>query len=290
VSASPEHDIALLFPGQGVGDESARDLVAAERPDLLELVRELVGEDPFSRLDEGTRFAQPAIYCASLAGLERLGRPEANLLAGHSLGEITALAAAGAVDDADGLRIVVERGRLMAEAAAAGEAGGMLAVGAEGSQANELAERHGLTLANENAPRQFVLSGPEHLLRTAELEAKESGLRAKRLAVRGAFHSPAMEPVVESFAAILAEIEFRRPRPSVLSCVTAAVLGADVRRVLAAALTQPVRWVEVLRCLRAEGAVRFVDVGPGKVLAGLVKRTLDGVSVEANPLAEVQRA
>lgn len=288
--APRDHDLVLLFPGQGVGDPSARDLVGAERPDLLELARGLVGDDPFFRLDEGTRFAQPAIYCASLAGLERLGRPDAGLLAGHSLGEITALAAAGAVDDADGLRIVVERGRLMAEAAADGEAGGMLAVGAERAEAKELAERRGLTVANENSPRQFVLSGPEHLLRAAEVEAKESGLRAKRIAVRGAFHSPAMESVVGAFGEVLAGIEFRKPRVPVLSCVTATPLDADVRGVLAAALTRPVRWIEVLQRLRVEGGRRFVDVGPGKVLAGLVKRTLDGVSVETNPLPEAQGA
>lgn len=289
MSASPEHDLVLLFPGQGVGDESTRDLVAAERPDLLELVCDLVGDDPFSQLEQGTRFAQPAIYCASLAGLERMGRPQAALLAGHSLGEITALAVAGAVDDVDGLRIVVERGRLMAEAAD-GEAGGMLAVGAERSEAKELAERHRLTLANENSPRQFVLSGPDEFLRTAEREARESGLRAKRLAIRGAFHSPAMESVVGAFGEILAAIEFRKPRVPVLSGVTATPLDADVRGVLAAALVRPVRWIEVLQRLRAEGGRRFVDVGPGKVLAGLAKRTLDGVSVEANPVPEAQGA
>lgn len=289
MSVFPEHDLVLLFPGQGVGDESTRDLVAAERPDLLELVCELVGDDPFSQLQQGTRFAQPAIYCASLAGLERMGRPQAALLAGHSLGEITALAAAGAVDDVDGLRIVVERGRLMAEAAD-GEAGGMLAVGAERSEAKELAERHRLTLANENSPRQFVLSGPDEFLRTAEREARESGLRAKRLTIRGAFHSPAMESVVGAFGEILAAIEFRKPRVPVLSGVTATPLDADVRGVLAAALVRPVRWIEVLQRLRAEGGRRFVDVGPGKVLAGLAKRTLDGVSVEANPVPEAQGA
>jgi [acyl-carrier-protein] S-malonyltransferase len=288
--ASRDRDLALLFPGQGVGDASARRLVESERADLLELARELVGDDPFARLDEGTRFAQPAIYCASLAGLERLGRPGAGVVAGHSLGEVTALAAAGALDDRDGLRVVAERGRLMDAAAGTGETGGMLAVGAERAETEGLAKRHGLTLANENSPRQFVLSGPDQRLRAAEADARGSSLRAKRLAVRGAFHSPAMESAVGSFRAVLAEIEFREPRVPVLSCVTAAPLGADVRAVLAAALTRPVRWIDVLRRLRADGARRFVDVGPGRVLAGLVKRTLDGVSVETNPLPEAHGA
>src|SRR3954447_25615332 len=104
---------AILFPGQGVGDPSSREVVADLRPDLLGLAAELVGEDPFERMAEGTAYAQPAVYCASMAGLERLGRPAAEYFAGHSLGEIGALAAAGTIDDADGLRVVVARGRVM---------------------------------------------------------------------------------------------------------------------------------------------------------------------------------
>ncbi|MBA2439509.1 MAG: ACP S-malonyltransferase, partial [Thermoleophilaceae bacterium] len=89
------------------------DTVARLRPDLLELAAEVVGEDPFARVGQGTRFDQPAIYCAALAGLENAGHPKADLYAGHSMGEITALAAAGALSDEDGLRLVAERGRLM---------------------------------------------------------------------------------------------------------------------------------------------------------------------------------
>src|SRR5918996_5082401 len=106
--SDPAHKLAVVFPGQGVGDADHHDLVAEKRPDLLELARKLIGEeDPFARIDDGTRFAQPAVYCASLAGYERLGRPRGELYAGHSLGEVAALAAAGAVDELDGLRIVV---------------------------------------------------------------------------------------------------------------------------------------------------------------------------------------
>ena len=130
--------LALLFPGQGAAEPAMRELVAEQRPDLLALVAELVGEDPFPRLDDGTRFAQPAIYCAALAGFESLGRPRAGLCAGHSLGEITALAAAGALAESDGLRAVVARGRLMDEAGAR-EPGGMVAVGGERERAAELA-------------------------------------------------------------------------------------------------------------------------------------------------------
>ena len=208
---------AVLFPGQGVGDASSRELVAAARPDLLELATELVGEDPFERMSEGTAYAQPAVYCASIAGYEQLGCPDPEYFAGHSLGEVGALAAAGAIDAPDGVRIVVARGRVMEEVADRGEPGGMLAVGSDRDGAAALAAGHGLTLANENSPQQFVLSGPLAAIEAAEAAAKGSGIRAKKLAVAGAFHTDAMASGVEPFRAALEEIEFRAPRRRRLS-------------------------------------------------------------------------
>jgi [acyl-carrier-protein] S-malonyltransferase len=277
-----EGTLALLFPGQGVGDPGIREIVAERRPDLLELTAELVGDDPFERIAEGTRFAQPAVYCASLAGLEAIGRPTPDFYAGHSLGELSALAAAGAVDDLDGLRVVVARGRLMDEAAEAAPPGGMVAVGGDRDQAAALAERTGLLLANENSPGQFVLSGPDPGIEEALASARELGLRAKRLAVAGAFHSSAMESAVAPYADALAEAEFRAAGRPVISSVTAEPFEADPREALASALTHPVRWVDVLERLRTDGVERFCDVGPGKVVAGLARRTLDGAQI-VNP-------
>ncbi len=271
---------AILFPGQGVGDESLPDLVAGVRPDLLALASELVGEDPFARISEGTEYAQPAVYCASVAGFELIGRPRVDFLAGHSLGEISALAAAGAIEDEDGLRVVVARGAAMAEAAHAGAPGGMLAVGSERPRARALADAHGLTVVNENSPRQYVLSGPMDSIEKAEREAKGSGTRAKRLAVAGAFHTKAMEPAAARFREALDSVRFRAPSTPVLSCTSVRFFGDDAREALTAALTAPVRWVSVMRELRALGATRYLDVGPGKVLAGLARRTLDGVEVD----------
>jgi malonyl CoA-acyl carrier protein transacylase len=271
---------AILFPGQGVGDATQRDLVREHRPDLLALASKLIGDDPFGRIDEGTRFGQPAVYCASLAGFELGGRPRGDLYAGHSLGEVAALAAAGAVDELDGLRVVVARGRLMDAAAAQGPAGGMLAVGAKRVEALVLAERAGLELANENSPKQFVLTGSGDRIELAEAEARKRGLRVKRLAVSGAFHSAAMAPAIEPFREHLDEIEFRSPAAPVISCVTATAFDSDPRTQLTAALTRPVRWLEVMTELHERGARRFLDVGPGRVLAGLVRRTLDGVETE----------
>ncbi len=271
---------AILFPGQGVGDPSSREAVADLRPDLLDLATKLVGEDPFERMSEGTAYAQPAVYCASIAGYERLGRPDAEYFAGHSLGEVGALAAAGAIDDADGLRIVVARGRVMDEVARAGEPGGMLAVGSDRNSAQELADEHELTLANENSPQQFVLSGPLARIEEAEASAKGSGVRAKKLAVAGAFHTEAMSPGVEAFRAELDEIEFHTPSAPVVSSTTADFFGDDVRDALAASLVSPIRWTAVLSKLEQLGVTRYLDVGPGKVLAGLVRRTLADSNVE----------
>jgi [acyl-carrier-protein] S-malonyltransferase len=275
-----EPSTAILFPGQGVGDESSRDLVAEARPDLLALACALVGEDPFARISESTGYAQPAVYCASIAGFELLGRPRADFLAGHSLGEIGALAAAGAIEDEDGLRIVAARGAAMAEAARTGPPGGMLAVGADRRHAQALAEAHGLEVVNENSPQQYVLSGPDESIAAAERAAKESGTRAKRLAVAGAFHTDLMEPAATRFREALDSIRFQAPTVPVLSCTSVRFFGGDAREGLASALTAPVRWVSVMRELRTLGATRYLDVGPGRVLAGLVRRTLDDVEVE----------
>jgi [acyl-carrier-protein] S-malonyltransferase len=271
---------AVLFPGQGVGDASSRELVAAVRPDLLELATELVGEDPFERMSEGTAYAQPAVYCASIAGYEQLGRPRPEYFAGHSLGEIGALAAAGALDDADGVRICVARGRVMEEVAQCGERGGMLAVGSNRDGAAALAAEHGLTLANENSPQQFVLSGPLPAIEAAEAAAKGTGIRAKKLAVAGAFHTGAMASGVDPFRAALDEVDLREPETPVISSTTAEPFEDDVRDALAASLTSPIRWTAVLGRLRELGVTRYVDVGPGKVLAGLVRRTIDDAETE----------
>lgn len=271
---------AVLFPGQGVGDASSRELVELTRPDLLELAVELVGEDPFARISEGTRFAQPAVYCASIAGFERLGRPAADYYAGHSLGEVGALAAAGAIDDDAGLRIVAARGRLMEEAARAGSPGGMLAVGSDRDGAEALSAAHGLVLANENSPQQFVLSGSLEAIGAAQVDAKRNGTRVKRLAIAGAFHTGAMVPAAEPFRSALREVDFRPPRAPVVSSTAATYFADDARETLAASLTSPIRWVEVVRMLHGLGVTRWIDVGPGKVLAGLVRRTIDGAEVE----------
>ena len=271
---------AILFPGQGSQTPEMRDLVATVRPELLAMATETVGEDPFPRANDGTNFAQPAIFCASLAGWEALGRPSGDMMAGHSLGEIGALVAAGALDEREGLELVTLRGRLMEESGRRAGDGGMIAVLGQGAsdRAPEIAEAHDLTVANDNSPLQVVLSGATTQLPAALAQAKELGFRAMELDVTGAFHSPMMAAAVPEFERALARTTFAAPRVTVVSAVTAQPF-TDPRRELADALTMPVRWRETMLTLHELGAERFVDVGPGRVLTGLAKRTLTGVEL-----------
>ena len=263
---------AILFPGQGSQDPDMRELVAAAAPDLLERCLALVGDDPFARVAESTRFAQPAIFCASVAGW-RSGRDlgeDPAAVAGHSLGELAALVAAGALDADDALELVVLRGRLMADAGG----GTMLALlGASDEDARRLAAAHGVVVANENAPGQAVLSGDRGLLDAAAAAARAEGFKALELGVAGAFHSPAMAPAVAPFATALAHTELRPPAVPVISGLTGREMR-NPRRELAEALTHPVRWSSVMAELARRGVDRFVDAGPGRVLAKLVKRNV----------------
>ena len=271
---------AILFPGQGSQTPEMRAVVERVRPDLLELVAEAVGEDPFPRADEGTNFAQPAIFCASLAGWASIGSPVAEMMAGHSLGELGALVAAGALDERDAIALVALRGRLMYESGVAAGDGSMVAVMGVGAaeRAEEIAAASELTVANDNSPMQIVLSGAKAHIPDAIESAEELGLRAMELDVTGAFHSPMMAAAVPEFERALASTEFRQPRTTVISAVTARPFS-DPRRELADALTMPVRWREVLLTMHRRGARRFVDVGPSRVLTGLAKRTLKGVEL-----------
>jgi [acyl-carrier-protein] S-malonyltransferase len=280
MTSAPDTPSAILFPGQGSQTPEMRDLVARVRPDLLALAAEVVGCDPFPRAGEGTHFAQPAIFCASLAGWNALGSPQGLAMAGHSLGELGALVAAGALSEPAGLQLVALRGRLMYESGLAAGDGSMVAVlGAGASEhADEIAVASGLTVANDNSPLQIVLSGASGQIPTAIDTARGLGLRAMELDVTGAFHSPMMAGAVPEFVAALAEVDFVAPRSTVLSAVTVAPF-TDPRRELADALTMPVRWREVMLALRDLGAERFVDVGPGRVLTGLAKRTLSDVEL-----------
>jgi [acyl-carrier-protein] S-malonyltransferase len=270
---------AVLFPGQGSQTSDMRDTVAQFRPDLYELALDEVGNDLFERANEKTEFAQPAMYCASLAGWSRFEGARPCAMAGHSLGEFAALVAAGAVDEATGLRLVALRGRLMQRVAERGREGGMLAIRTHLDEAGKLAERFDLTVANDNSPEQVVLAGSKDALDRAAEQASAEGTRTRLLPVAGAFHTPAMNPAATKFRAALERVAFKQPQVPVFSGVTAALFD-DFRRRLAQAIIRPVQWRETLLSLEGWGVERFVEVGPGKVLTGLVRRTLSPAQAE----------
>ena len=269
---------ALLFPGQGSHAEGM-DQAYREHP-LFARGLELLGYDPFERLAEGTRFQQPALFLCSVAAWEQWraedgeaeGAPVA--AAGHSLGEYAALVAAGALAFEDAVTLVAERAAAMAQAAELVPGGMVALLGGDAGAVRALAARLALTVANDNAPGQVVLSGALVDIEQAEQVARdETGARARRLVVGGAFHSPLMEPAAARLATALARTPVRPPAIPVYANGTAAPF-ADVRRELAQNLLRPVRWRETLLALRAAGVERFVELGPGSVLTGLVKRTL----------------
>jgi [acyl-carrier-protein] S-malonyltransferase len=268
---------ALLFPGQGSHAEGMEEPYR-DHP-TLERGLELLGYDPFERLSEGTRYQQPALFLCSVAAWEQWREEadeedEARAAAGHSLGEYAALVAAGALQFDDAVRLVDERAAAMADA---GElhAGGMVALlGGDPRGVRALATRLGLVVANDNAPGQLVLSGPVEAVAEAEEVARdEAGARARRLDVTGAFHSPLMEPAAERLRTALEATPVGELQIPVYSNGTAAPF-VDVRSELSQNLLRGVRWRETLLAMRTAGIERFVELGPGSVLTGLVKRTL----------------
>jgi [acyl-carrier-protein] S-malonyltransferase len=280
---------AFLFPGQGSQTPEMRDVVEESCPELLERAAHAVGEDPFERVSEGTKFAQPALYCASVALWQRAGSPRADFIAGHSLGELGGLVAGGSLSREDGLWLAARRGSVMQEVAAKQREGGMLALLGDEEAARRIAGAHELTIANDNAPGQLVVSGPGDDLEAARDEAKGERLKAMPLAVRGAFHTDAMAPALPEFREALDQLEVRLPEVPVFSSITARPF-TDIRHELTEALVQPVRWRETLIALRDRGVERFVEVGPGKVLKGLVRRTLPDVEAEILAAPEVAHA
>lgn len=286
---------ALIFPGQGsqvVG--MGRDLAAAY-PAAAELYRQaddLLGfafsSLCFEGLDEtlnDTINTQPALYVTGMATLAalraQLGDIQPKFAAGHSLGEFTALAAAGTLTFEDGLKLVRERGRLMKEAGEKSPGAMAALLGLDADAVRQLCAEASaafggvLVLANDNCPGQIVISGENETLDKALEMAKAAGAkRAVRLAVSIAAHSPLMESAAESFRATLAATPFQMPTMTVYGNVNAAPLdSADaVRAELDAQLTQSVRWTESVRRMIADGASHFLELGPKDVLTGLLKR------------------
>lgn len=280
-------DTALLFPGQGSQTRAMAAVAAAQLPELVEQATGELGGDPFEQIGEGTHFAQPALFIAGLAHWKAAGEPDAAFYAGHSLGELPALVAAGALEAGAGLRLAVVRGRLMEEASAVRPGGMVAALGGSDEVVRKVAGEFDLTLANDNAPGQMVLSGDAEKVGEARKALRAEGAKAIRLPVAGAFHSPLMEPAVRGYKEILDATEFT-PVEGAFSCIAAAPFD-DVRADLLSALTEPVRWRDTLAAMRAAGARAFLETGPGDILTGLCRRTL-GEEVESRTLDDAKEA
>ncbi|HXF50921.1 MAG TPA: ACP S-malonyltransferase [Dehalococcoidia bacterium] len=282
-------DVAWIFPGQGsqepgMGRDVAEAFPAArdvfERADAVlgYALSRLCFEGPDEALRETER-QQPAIFVTSLAILEAArsahALPPARFVAGHSLGEYTALVAAGALAFDDGLRLVQTRGRLMQEAGAANPGAMAAIIGLDRAAVERVCAETGAELCNENAPSQIVIGGPPDVVERAIARAKEAGAqRAVPLPVSGAFHTSLMRPAAEGMARALEACAFRDPAIPVISNVTAKPLtkAEELRDELVTQLTSPVRWVDCVRVMAEGGARVFYEIGPGRVLAGLVRR------------------
>ena len=288
--------IAFLFPGQGaqavgMGRELDRDLPAARAlfdraNDALGFdLRKIMFEGPSAAL-EATDVSQPAIFVASLAALEDLKAREPEIVeacagaAGLSLGEYTALVFAGAMDFETGLKVVRQRGQAMQAAAVASPSGMTSVLGLDEAKIDELCARvaeHGrLWKANMLGPGNIVVSGERSALEHVEPIATELGAsRVIPLAVAGSFHTPLMKPADTRLAEALAAADVRSPRLPVYSNVDAAPHGADasiIRATLVAQVIQGVRWDDSMRRMLADGFDTFYEIGPGRVLTGLLKR------------------
>lgn len=227
-----------------------------------------------------TKVCQPALFVhglAVVAALRELGKlPPVTFALGLSLGEVTALTAAGVFDFATGLKVVAERGRLM-QLACERSVGGMAAIiGEDRARVAELCAEFGIEAANFNAPGQIIVSGDKAKVDALVAAAKDKGLkRVMALNVAGAYHSRLMEPARAAFAAYLDGITFRPPQLTVFSNTTGQVVAepGQIREALVRQVVSSVRWEDCMRACTAAGATEFWECGPGGVLAGLARRT-----------------
>jgi [acyl-carrier-protein] S-malonyltransferase len=298
--------IALLFAGQGaqcvgMGRDLAQQFPVAA--DLFRRADEILGQSlseiawrgPIEELTK-TSNCQPALYVHALAALAALrgvaGEFSVAGAAGLSLGELTAHAAAGTFDFATGLKVVQKRGEFMDEACATTRGGMAAMIGGLENDVRQLAADEDVDIANINGPNQIVVSGELANVETAVGVAKEYGIgRATMLNVAGAYHSRLMQSAYEKLEKALADVPTRSPRFPVISNVSGEEVKTpdEIRRTLRDQVTGTVRWTDCMQRLIGLGCDFFIELGPGNVLAGLLRRTNRGVDVRSVGDAESVR-
>ena len=283
---------AALFAGQGAQAVGMGRDLAESRPECRALfdradsilgwsLSEAVFEGPVERLTR-TDVCQPAIFVASAAAWTafRALAPDVPFaaMAGLSLGEWTALWAAGAVSFDDAVRVLAARGRLMQEACDAAPSGMVSILKLDPAACEAIAAETGCAVTNYNAALQTVLGGTPDQVAAAAAAASAKGGRAVVLKTAGAYHSPFMAPAAEKLAPVLAAVPLREPSVPVLSNYTGKPHGGaeEIRASMLAQIANPVRWTDDTAALVAAGAETFVEFGPGAVLTGLVKRAVPG--------------
>jgi [acyl-carrier-protein] S-malonyltransferase len=270
---------AWVFPGQGsqaLGMESDLTALAASRwataQEILGWSVAAICAEDVEKLNE-TRYTQPSLYVVESILVDLLGQQgqQPDLVAGHSLGEYVALYAAGVFDFATGLRLVQKRAELMAQSAG----GKMVAlIGFDRAELTAaIAKDPNVVLANDNSAAQVVISGTPSAV--DEVVGSIKSKRALPLKVSGAFHSPLMATAATEFNQLLAQVDFQDAKLPVLSNVdpSPATAASELKERLSRQMTGSVRWLEISEQLTALGVERSIEVGPGKVLAGLLKRT-----------------
>lgn len=280
---------AYVFPGQGSQWAGmGKDLFAAlpgaravfeEADSVLGFsLSGLCFEGPEEVLRQ-TVNAQPAILAMSIAHLRTspllADRPQPSFLAGHSLGEYTALVAAGTLSFADALRLARERGRLMQEAGELAPGGMLAIIGLDEAGVREVCAASGMEIANINSPGQIAISGPAEALEKATLLAREKGAqRVVPLPVSGAFHSRLMQPAAEGMARAVANLAFRDASIPIVANTTAepVTAGGALKEELLQQLCHSVLWQKSVETMISGGVVELVEIGPGQVLTGLIKR------------------
>ncbi len=288
---------ALLFAGQGaqavgMGRDLAETFPSSKT--WFDRANEILGYDLASICFNGpeaeltkTENAQPGIFLVSWIAFQMLREKIPNLefhaTAGLSLGEFTALTAAGVISFEDGLRIVRERGRFMQEACEVTKGSMAAIIGLDEAPTREICIESGVDLANLNCPGQIVISGEAgKILRACELAKTKGAKRALPLPVAGAYHSDLMASAQPKLKAVLAAVVFNEPSVPVISNVTAEPHGAveKIREKLVAQVTSSVRWEASMRYLLAQGFTRFIELGPGTALSGFMKRIDKNVQMQ----------